>query len=127
MLKQLMAFFRERDGVEMAFLFGSEAKGRAIALSDVDIAVWIRDDSDEKKADLLWQELEVLLHRNVDLIILNKARPCIAWAAMRGIPLIIRDYNFFIRQMLMISDEAEFIQDFSLELFSRRQKIREAA
>lgn len=127
MLNQLKHFFRKRKDIEMAFLFGSEARGRTMSESDVDIAVWVSDGSDGKIVDSLWQELEILLHRNVDLIVLNTARPAIAWAAMRGMPLIIRNHEFFIQQMLKISDEAEFIQDFSLDLFHRRQKIREAA
>ena len=35
-----------------------------------------------------------------------------------------RKFFFFLHQMLMVSDEAEFIQDFTLELFSLRRKLK---
>lgn len=127
MIDKLKKYFGTRKDVEMAFLFGSEAAGRAMDESDVDVAVWFRDDYDMKVINTLWKKLELLLHRNVDLIVLNQARPTIAWAAMRGVPLVIRNYRFFIQQMLMLSDEAEFIQDLTLDLYALRQKIRGAA
>lgn len=110
----------------MAFLFGSEATKRAHGESDVDIAVWLKGPYSATEIEHLWQEVEIRAQRNVDLIVLNDARPTVAWAAMRGIPLVIKDYGFFLRHMLMVSDEAEFIQDFTLELFSLRRKLREA-
>ena len=108
----------------MAFLFGSAAKGREIPESDVDVAVWFEKEYSLKEVDALQGGIEDLLHKNVDLIVLNSARPTIAWAAMRGKPLFIRDYRLFFSQLLEISMEAEDIQDFAIDLFQRREKAR---
>lgn len=90
----------------------------------MDIAGWLKGPYSATDVELLWQEVEIRVRRNVDLIVLNDARPTVAWAAMSGIPLVIKDYGFFLHQMLMVSDEAEFIQDFTLELFSLRRKLK---
>jgi len=127
LIRQLTDFFYKQTMVEMAFLFGSEAKGKAISESDVDIAVWFREPYDDKLAEKLWQEIERLINRNVDLITLNSCRPTIAWAAMRGARLLIRNYKFFIKQLLISSDEAEWLQEFTLDLFALRQKLRGVA
>ncbi|MFH1826725.1 MAG: nucleotidyltransferase domain-containing protein [bacterium] len=121
---RLKSFFKKNKSIEMAFLFGSVAEGRAIRESDVDVAVWFKGKYDLKTVNALESEITSLLGRNVDLIVLNQARPTIAWAAMRGIKLLIRNYPLFIRQMLAVSDEAEFMQDFVIDLFNQREKYR---
>ncbi|EGD50225.1 DNA polymerase beta domain protein region [Thermoanaerobacter ethanolicus JW 200] len=67
----------------MAFLFGSVAKGKATKESDIDIAVYLKE-YDEKFVYGLWNELEDLLKRDVDLIVLNIANATVAWEALRG-------------------------------------------
>jgi len=111
----------------MAFLFGSAAIGREISESDVDVAVWFKNKYSMKDVNRLQDEIEDLLHRNLDLIVLNQARPTIAWAAMRGKPLIIRDYRLFFSKLVEISVEAEDIQDFVIDLFWLREKARREA
>ncbi len=44
-IAQLQNFFHGRNEVELAFLFGSQARGTAGPLSDVDIAVLIADNA----------------------------------------------------------------------------------
>lgn len=121
LVKKLRLFFRKNKKIEMAFLFGSQAKGRAISESDIDIAIWPSREFKLKDLDQLWKELELLTRKNVDIVRLNKANPSVAWAALRGIPLLIRNRRFFINFMLNVSDEAEFMQDFNLDLYKKRQ------
>lgn len=125
--EKLKAFFEDRKDVLMAFLFGSAAAGREISESDVDVAVWFGRDYTIEEVGRLQSGIESLLHRNVDLIVLNNARPTIAWAAMRGKLLIVRDYRLYFSKLLEISMEAEDIQDFVLDLFWSREKIRKEA
>ena len=122
--EKLKDFFKEKEDVRMAFLFGSEAAGRPIAESDVDVAVWFGTKYSIEDISRLQGEIEDLLHRPVDLVVLNQANPTIAWAAMRGKQLIIRDYRLFIAKLLEISTEAEDIQDFVIDLFKLREKAR---
>ncbi|MFH1617115.1 MAG: nucleotidyltransferase domain-containing protein [Candidatus Margulisiibacteriota bacterium] len=122
----LKQYFEKRKDIILAFLFGSQAKERARKESDFDIAIWPASGMSMDEINKVWSELEDLLRSSVDLIILNTARPTIAWAALRGKPLLIRDKKLFIKAMLRISDEAEDMQDFAIDLFRLRQKLRGA-
>lgn len=109
----------------MAFLFGSASRGTSIPESDVDVGVWLVDGTTREDVERLWAEVERVCGRNVDLVVLNDARPAIAWAAMRGRRLKIASFAFFLQKMLEVSDEAEYMQDFTLDLYSLRRKWRE--
>jgi predicted nucleotidyltransferase len=125
--KKLEKLLASKGWVRLAFLFGSEAKNRTRTDSDVDIAIWPKENYKMDDFNRLWHEIEKTTGKEVDLIRLNEAKPSVAWAAMRGKPLLIRDKKFFIHNMLSISDEAEFMQDFVLDLWNRRKKRREEA
>jgi len=124
---KLRRFFDGRPEVRLAFLFGSVSREKAIPESDVDIGVWLADGYSRADIERLWADVERICGINVDLVVLNEARPAIAWAAFRGIRLKIDSNRFFIQRMLEISDEAEFIQDFTLELYALRRKWRDAS
>jgi predicted nucleotidyltransferase len=126
-LSQLSQFFENKPEIALAFLFGSQAKGYARQVSDFDIAVWFKDNPTLRQIDQLWLEVERLVQREVDLVVLNSARPTVAWAALRGKRLLIRDWKLFINLVLNVSTEAEDMQDFNLSLWKRRQKLREEA
>jgi predicted nucleotidyltransferase len=125
--KRLEQLFASKGWVRLAFLFGSEAKNRTRAESDVDVAIWPEENYKMDDFNQLWQEIEKTTGKEVDLVRLNEAKPTVAWAALRGIPLLVRDKKFFIDNVLAISDEAEFMQDFIIDLWNRRKKRREEA
>lgn len=121
LIKKLRQYFKGVKGVSAAFLFGSFSKGRQASLSDVDIAVYLED---VKLEDKIWLELERLLHKEVDLVILNKAIPIIAWAAIKkGSMLFIKDKKFYLDLVLKFSCEAEDFIEFNLDFFKRREKL----
>lgn len=79
--------FRE-NGVVLAYLFGSQARGRAGRHSDVDVAVLL----DRQVPPEEWSRVQVrltnalmdLFHRNdVDVVILNRACPLLAQQVLR--------------------------------------------
>jgi predicted nucleotidyltransferase len=84
-LEQLFA----THGVVLAYLFGSQAEGKAGPLSDVDVAVLLgpqvgRGRWFNVQLDLIG-ELMSLFHRNdVDVVILNQATPVIAHEVVRS-------------------------------------------
>lgn len=124
-ISKLKTFFEGEESIKMAFLFGSAAKGRQTLESDVDVAVWFGQEYTLDDVDKLQGKIMDLLHRdNVDLIVLNQARPTIAWAAMRGKPLVIRDYRLYLRKMLDFSAEAEDFREFTFDLWRLRRKLR---
>ena len=67
-----MFLFETREDVITAFLFGSQAKGYARAASDWDIAVYIRKENRERE-HAIWKDIEDIVGREVDLVVLNRA------------------------------------------------------
>lgn len=120
----LQKYFSARKDVLLAFLFGSAARGRLSAGSDVDIGVYFDGGYTLDSVNNMWRDLEKLLERNVDLLVLNRDNPTMAWSAMRGIPLLIRDYSFYLEYMLQVSREAEDFQDFIIDLWRMRLALR---
>ncbi len=113
----LQEYFSSRENVLMAFLFGSAAKGTERLDSDIDVAVYLSNGYLQKDINVLWDELEALLRRDVDLLVLNRDNPTVAWSAIRGVPLVIRDYRLYLEYMLQVSREAEDFQDFIIDLW----------
>ena len=125
-MRKLKDYFEKRDDVVMAFLFGSFAKGQAVYDSDVDIAVYFkpekrRVESEEDKIypgeNQIWEDVEKIIKRNVDLVILNKARPLVAFDVLQtGIPIIIKNrplyWNFYSLIHSSALDFMEFSQDY---------------
>lgn len=113
---KLKVYFGKRNDISMAFLFGSWAKCQEGIDSDVDIAIyfvpkgkifeWEETDfrSDIEKS--IWLDVEKIIEKEVDLLILNKANPTIADSALRGIPIIIKDRNLYMDFLLRITSEA---------------------
>ena len=117
----LKTYFRNRKEIAFAFLFGSQAKGRATGLSDVDIGVYFYP---EKKhpieyeeevfyagEDDIWADLERILKKEVELIVLNRVPATIAASAIRGIPLLIDDWGLYLDFMEVVTREAEDFMD----------------
>ncbi|WP_258360067.1 type VII toxin-antitoxin system MntA family adenylyltransferase antitoxin [Moorella sulfitireducens] len=124
--EQLKSYFNERQNIRLAFLFGSRARGRAGAASDVDIGVFLEPGYTRQDIYQMWNELEDMLGTKVDLLDLNEATPSMAWAALKGKRLYIGDQSFYIQYLLDISREAEDFQQYVLDWWRWRMKIRGA-
>ena len=78
------------EGVVSAYLFGSEAQGRAHRESDVDVAVLLSRTVYPLAADRfevrlrLTGQLQAAVRREVDLVILNDASPQLVRRIMTG-------------------------------------------
>ena len=80
-IKTMLAdFFQRQAEIEIAYIFGSIARGTESALSDIDIAILIDDQqiNEDKfrygyKAEILADLMKILKKNNVDLVILNEA------------------------------------------------------
>jgi len=112
--------------VIMAFLFGSWAQGYAGLDSDVDVAIYLRPEetaSEEVEAGRLsrtaqdiWGDLEGIIGREVDLVVLNDAAPSIALTALQGIPLVVKDrrlyFDFLLRTTSEAADFREWVESY---------------
>lgn len=92
-----MAAVLDRQGVVSAALIGSQARGAAGPLSDVDVAVWLDPALDRAARGelriVLASELAVTLGtQEIDVIVLNDAPPLVTHGAMGGgVRLVTRD------------------------------------
>jgi len=120
-LEKLKDYFNKKENVIMAFLFGSLSKGKVHRHSDIDIAIYLKE-YDIKEVEKIWDELEDLLKKDIDLIVLNNAKPLVAFEAIRGEKIIIRNYDFYTDYMLEVSSEAIDLKDFILDLYKMRRE-----
>ncbi len=72
-IKKLKSLLEEENNVSFAYLFGSFATGEAIANSDVDIAVYLKDDDMNNVLHLIYI-LSKNLGKEADLTVLNRTR-----------------------------------------------------
>ena len=122
-LEKLKKYFTERDDVLMAFLFGSQSKGLARSESDIDIAIYLKTQNGEmdfesennfESEDKIWLDLEKLLSKRVDLVVLNRAPAEVAFAAMNnGKEILVKDFNLRTKFILLASSVAEDMRDFA--------------
>lgn len=102
----------DRDGVVAAMLIGSQARGTAGPLSDIDLAYWHdpgldRDAGWRLRLDLIGAAEETLRTPEVDIVPLNDASPLMRQRAIRdGVRLIERDRD------LRVALEARAIIDY---------------
>ncbi len=103
---KLKKYFEKRKEIAFAFLFGSFAKGCYREMSDIDIAIYFfPEDNDfdfqsEKffnSEDEIWSELEEILKKEIDLVVLNRAPSTVAFNAVRGLEIINRDFELFYK------------------------------
>ena len=104
--EKLTEYLLEREEVIFAFLYGSFAKGSELADSDLDIAVYIKENYSSSKIDQIWDDLQGISKKDVELLILNNANPSVAWEAIRSIPIVIKDKKKYLDFMLKVSSEA---------------------
>ena len=134
MLKNLEKYFSKKNEVAFAFLYGSQAKGNPTRSSDVDIAVYFYSkqrhpiEFEEKEyyhdnENTIWGELEILLKKEVELLVLNRAPSIISASALKGIPIIINDWDLYLDFMLIITDLADDFAEFIISDYKERNGI----
>ncbi|MBI5874336.1 MAG: nucleotidyltransferase domain-containing protein [Deltaproteobacteria bacterium] len=131
LLKPLKTYFEKRDDVALAFLFGSAATGRVRMQGDIDIAVYFRPEHgvEWEVSGKRWEaearialDLERLLKKEIDLIVLNRARATLADEIIRkGTPLIIKDTGLLLDFLCIVSDEAEYVREWMLDYYKEAQ------
>jgi len=98
-----LAAVLDREGVVAALLFGSQARGAAGPLSDVDVAVWLDPALDKPtrldvRIQLAAIAVEALGTTDVQLVVLNDASPLLVHRAVSsGVRLLDRDPRARVR------------------------------
>ena len=132
MLKILEQYFNDTKEIAFAFLFGSGTRAKMRRESDIDIAVYFRPERDlewedfnrrYKSENIIALDLERLLKKEVDLIVLNRAKAILADEILRkGYPIVIKDRGIFLEFFCIISDEAEDMRNW-LESYYRETHL----
>jgi hypothetical protein len=129
----LKEYFKKRDDVAFAFLYGSWAKGNATRLSDIDVAVYFYP---KKRRPIEYEEevfydgekeiltdLERLLKREVELLVLNRAPSYISASSIRGIPIVIKDFGLYLDFMLTVTDIGDDFEELIINDYLERSRL----
>lgn len=129
----LKEYFKTRKDVSFAFLFGSQARGTATKLSDIDIAVYFYPEKRHpieyeeevfyKGEDNIWTDLERILKKEVELLVLNRVSATVSASAIRGMPLAINDWGLYLDFMETVSTEGEDFMDFIINDYMQREAL----
>jgi predicted nucleotidyltransferase len=87
-VRKLRDFFQKNhENINLAYLFGSHAKGRVTPMSDVDIAVLLGNKIDPKVyLDIqleLSDQFSSFLEKEVEVVILNRADPRLSYQVIK--------------------------------------------
>jgi len=131
-LRQLKDYFLKESSIVMAFIFGSYLEKRFNPESDIDIAVYFKSEGLELEwesdgyyqgEDRIWGELEKIMQRKVDLVVLNRAPVMLAFDILsRGKPVIIKDRRVYLLFLLRASSEAEYFRGFIKDFWDIEQR-----
>ncbi|MBI5408439.1 MAG: nucleotidyltransferase domain-containing protein [Nitrospirae bacterium] len=134
---KLKNYFQAHQDIAFAFLFGSQATGKATKLSDVDIAVYFYPDRrhpveyEEEKfynaEDKVRSALEKVLKRDVEMLVLNRASSTVAASAIRGLSLAINDWGLYLDFMEVVTREAEDFREMVFKDFLERMTVERRA
>lgn len=75
LIPKTLAYLQSRSEILFAYLFGSFGREKLLPLSDVDIAIFLKEPADfqEKKMEILGALIDLLQTDEIDLVILNIA------------------------------------------------------
>ena len=126
-------YFEGKKDVAFAFLFGSQARGNATIRSHVDIAVYfypknrrpieVEAEVFYEGEDRIWADLEKLLNKEVELLVLNRVPATVGASAIKGTPLTINDWGLYLDFMLVVTDIAEDFREFIITDYMERSGI----
>lgn len=111
------------ENVLLAYLFGSTARGARQPISDVDIAVLLKDNSLERQADVLWRTAKALHvpEDRIDVVDLSRADLHLKYNILKeGIKLVDRGFEEgLIRELVERYPEARDELNVALRLWLR--------
>ncbi len=122
---RLSSIARELSGdpnVVAFYLFGSRARGEHDTLSDVDVALLLREVGESAEEPYLARVCEVLGTDEVSLLVLNRAPVALAESALRDAKVLTsndeaRRLDFEQRVQLRYLDFKPYLERYDRELF----------
>jgi len=72
-LDKIKAIIDSEKNILFAYMFGSYAKGEQDSSSDIDIALFLKEDSFDYYLDIV-KKLQIATNKEIDLVVLNRAK-----------------------------------------------------
>ncbi len=128
-IEKLKDYFKKRKEVVFAFLFGSTIRNQIHKNSDIDIGIYfypagdkieIEEDVRYECEEEIWEDIEKLLKKEVDLVVLNRAPSTICLSAIRGIPVLIKNWEIYLKFMEIVVSEGIDYQEMIISEFERK-------
>jgi len=128
-IEKLKDYFKKREEIAFTFLFGSTIKNQTHKNSDIDIGIYFYPAGDEIEIEEdvryeceeeIWGDIEKILKKEVDLVVLNRAPSTICLSAIRGIPIIIKDWEIYLKFMEIVVSEGIDYQEMIISEFERK-------
>lgn len=119
-------YLNNHPKVVFAYLFGGLARGKVSPLSDIDIAIYMAEDTEiaQEKLEMLGKLNELLKTDEVDLVILNTAPLPLAARVIKN-KIILADKMPFTRhafESLIIREYFDFIRK-EMDILEGRYKL----
>jgi len=130
-LAKLKDYFAKRDEVVMAFVFGSQSKGMARAVSDWDIAAYfapkeygeLETKHDYAGESQIWSDVDKIVGQDVDFLVMNRARPPLVFSILNtATPIVIKDRRLYTDLLLKTHYEAVDFWRFAKEFWQIRER-----
>ena len=124
--RQLVRIFKKHK-VAFAYLFGSQAKGTAGPLSDIDIAVYLDEEAAadkrfDSRLEVLGELTDLYKTDQVDLVVLNDAPPLLAHRILKEGLLVFSDnekvrLEYEVKAVLQYLDWKPYLDKYTQEVF----------
>ncbi len=90
--ERLRRLLSDASGVLVAYLYGSHARGQAGRLSDVDVALLLDNNDEERRLELTAEIAHTVAPARADVVVLNDAPAALSYRVLRdGKVLASRD------------------------------------
>jgi len=136
-VERLREYFEKKEGVVLAFLFGSRARGLARKNSDWDIGVYFKPhqymeietlENYDGERDIWGELVDILKTDDVSLAILNRTSPSVVFSVLRkGIPLVIKNRGLYLDLLCRVSYEAIDFMEFAFDFWEISEKAKSLA
>lgn len=133
-IKQLKEYFKKKDSVILAFVFGSISKGKQRSFSDWDIAAYFKADEyceletekEYPEEHEIWGDLEKILKSNkVDFLVLNRASPSLLFSILNsGIDICIKDRKLYMNLLIKTHYEAVDWWNYTREFYEIAERAK---
>ena len=131
-VSQLKKYFTRLPYIEMAFIFGSYAKGVMTEESDIDIAVYFtpidkpldfESDHSFPQENDIWRDMEKITGLETDFVVLNRAPAILVHSILEeNITLVVKNIPLYWHFYLLATSEAEDFRDFVMDFWQIKQR-----